>query len=126
MTKMASYEENEGKKSTDIGTYFKGDYISKEIIKSIIYGTVAFLVIFAMYVAYDIEYFMQDIYKMDLWEFAKTILIDYVKFIVVYSAITYVVYAMRYQKARYSLRMYYNNLRRLSFMYRKERKTEDK
>ena len=126
MTKMASYEENEGKKSTEIGTYFRGDYISKEIIKSIVYGTIAFLVVFAVYVAYDIELFMQDIYKMDLWGFGKTILIDYLKFIVLYSAITYVVYAMRYQKARHSLRMYYNNLRRLSFMYRKERKTEKK
>ena len=27
MTRMASYEENEGKKNVSIGSYFRGDYI---------------------------------------------------------------------------------------------------
>lgn len=122
MTKMASYEQGEGKKSSAIGTYFRGDYIGKEIIKSIIYGTIAFLVVFGVYIAYDMEILMADIYKMDLLEFGKGILFHYVRFIVLYGAITYIIYAMRYHKARFSLRMYYNNLRRLSYMYAKEKK----
>lgn len=120
MTKMASYEEGEGKRSMAIGTYFRGDYIGKEVIKSIVYGTIAFLVLFALYIAYDLELFMQDIYKMDILEFGKSVGVFYLKFIIGYSAITYVVYALRYQKARRSLRIYYNNLRRLNAMYKKE------
>ncbi len=120
MTKLASYEQGEGKKSTAIGSYFRGDYIGKEVIKSIIYGTIAFVIVFAVYVAYDFEFFLQDIYKMDLLGFGKSVLTLYAKFIVVYAIITYVVYAIRYRKARRSLRMYYNNLRRLNAMYRKE------
>lgn len=128
MTKMASYEENEGKKSMAIGTYFRGDYIGKEVIKSIIYGTVAFLVCFAVYISHDFEMYLQDIYKMDLLEFGKSILVVYVKFIIAYSIITYIVYSIRYKNARKSLRMYYNNLRRLSFMLKKEeeQKREEK
>ena len=120
MTKMASYEQGEGKRSMNIGSYFRGDYIGKEVIKSICYGTLAFLIVFGIYVAYDFEIFLQDIYKMDLLEFGKTVLMSYAKFIVAYALITYFVYAMRYKKARRSLRMYYNNLRRLNAMYRKE------
>lgn len=120
MTKMASYEEGDGKKNMAIGTYFRGDYIGKEVIKSICYGTVAFAILFAVYIAYDYEMYMQEIYKMDLLSFAKSVGMTYLKFIVIYSAITYLVYALRYQKARRSLRIYYNNLRRLSAMYRKE------
>lgn len=122
MTKMASYENGEGKKNMAIGTYFRSDYIGKEVIKSIIYGTLTYFIILALYVCYDFEFFLQDIYKMDLLEFGKTLLLDYLKLVVSYAVITYVVYALRYQKARRSLRIYYNNLRRLSSMYKKERR----
>lgn len=120
MTKMSAFEKNEGKRSMAIGTYFRGDYIGKEVIMSIVYGTIAFLIIFAMYVAYDFEFLLQDIYKMDIIEFGKTIAVNYFKFILAYGIITYVVYALRYQKARRNLRAYYNNLKRLNAMYRKE------
>lgn len=126
MTKMASFEANEGKRSVSIGTYFRGDYIGKEVIKSVVYGTIAYVIVFALYVAYDFEFFLQDIYKMDLLGFGKEVLFNYLKLIVAYSMITYVVYALRYQKARRNLRCYYNNLRRLNSMYRKEELEKNK
>ena len=43
MTKMASYEANEGKKNVSIGSYFRGDYIGLQVIKSVISGTIGFL-----------------------------------------------------------------------------------
>ena len=120
MTKMAVYEEHEGKKSMSIGTYFRGDYIGKEVIKSIIYATIAYVIVIAVYVCYDFEILAQEIYNMDLIQFGTKMLKDYLKLAVGYAIITYVFYAMRYQKARRSLRSYYNNLRRLNSMYRKE------
>lgn len=120
MTKMAAFEKNEGKESMAIGTYFRGDYIGKEIIKSIVYGTIAFVIMFAMYIAYDFEFIMQDVYKMDILEFGRSVAGYYFKFIIGYAIVTYVVYALRYQKARRNLRAYYNNLKRLNSMYRKE------
>ena len=53
MTKMASYEANEGKKSLAIGSYFRSDYIGWQVLKSIISATIAFVVVFAMYILYD-------------------------------------------------------------------------
>ena len=120
MTKMAVYEEHEGKKSMSIGTYFRGDYIGKEVIKSIIYATIAYVIVIAVYVCYDFEILAQEIYNMDLIQFGTKMLKDYLKLVVGYAIITYVFYAMRSQKARRSLRSYYNNLRRLNSMYRKE------
>ena len=125
MTKMTSYEEGEGKRNMGIGSYFRGDYIGKEVVKSIVFGTIAFVVVFAIYIAYDYEMYMQDIYKMDLLGFGKSVATKYLIFIAVYAAITYVVYALRYKIARRSLRIYYNNLRRLSAMYRKEAEEKD-
>ena len=62
MTKMASYEEREGKKNVAIGKYFRGDYIAIQIIKSVFCATIAFVIVFALYILYDFENFMLDLY----------------------------------------------------------------
>lgn len=120
MTKMASYEENEGRKNVAIGNYFRGDYIGLQVIKSIINSTIAFAIMFAMFVFYDFEVFMSDIYKMDLLQFGKTIMIVYLVFVIVYGFVSYGIYTYRYTKAKKSLKIYYNNLKKLSYLYDKE------
>ena len=118
MTKMASYEANEGKKNVAIGSYFRTDYIGWQVLKSIISATIAFVVVFGMYIFYDFEVFMTDIYKMDLLDFARNVLTRYLWTIGVYAVISYVVYTVRYSKAVKSLKVYQMNLRRLSDMYK--------
>lgn len=118
MTKMASYEANEGKKNVVIGSYFRGDYIGWQVLKSIISATIAFVVVFGMYIYYDFEVFMLDIYKMDLIEFARRILSMYLWTIGIYAVISYVVYTIRYMRAVKSLKLYYMNLRKLAGMYK--------
>ena len=93
MTQMASYEANEGKKNVAIG----------------------------MYIFYDFEVFMMEIYKMDLLEFAKDVLFTYLKTVGVYALISYLVYSFRYRRARKSLRLYYANLHKLAGMYKSGR-----
>ncbi len=117
MTKMAAYEENEGKKNMAIGSYFRNDYIGLQIIKSIICATIAYAILFGLYIFYDFEVFMQDIYKMDLLEFGKNVLLYYFIFTVIYSVIAYIVYSYRYHRARKSLKRYYHHLKQLSAMY---------
>lgn len=119
MTKMASYEENEGKKNDSIMNYFRGDYVWLQVLKSFVCGTIAFAVIFGMYIFYDFEFFMMDIYKMDLMEFGKSVLMKYLLVIGIYSIISYAVYCYRYAKAKNGVRLYMNNLRRLASMYDK-------
>lgn len=118
MTKMASYEEHEGKESMKIGKYFRGDYIAVQVLKAIFCATIAFAFIFALFIFYDFEIFMQDIYKMDLVGFAKTILMYYGVSVGAYSVVCYVICAYRYSKARKSLKLYYQNLKRLNSLYK--------
>lgn len=122
MTKMASYEANEGKKNVSIGNYFRGDYIGLQVIRSVISATIGFFIVFAMFIFYDLETFMTDIYKMDLLQFAKNVIIAYLVFVIVYALVSYGVYMHRYTKAKKSLKMYYNNLKKLSYLYDKEYK----
>ncbi len=121
MTKLASYETHEGKKDVAVYSYFKGDYIGLQVLKSIICATIAFAIVCVMAVFYDFEIFMADIYKMDILGLAKNILIMYLCLVGGYAVLTYFVYLNRYKKTRASLKRYYNNLKRLSRMYTEEK-----
>lgn len=125
MTKMASYEANEGKRNVSIGSYFRGDYIGLQVMKAIIGATVAFVIVFALFILYDFEVFMADIYKMDLMEFARQVIIYYLVFVLIYAGIAYIVYMIRYGEAKKSLKIYFNNLKKLSYLYDKEIKNRD-
>lgn len=116
MTKMASYEANQGKKNVAIGNYFRSDYIGWQVLKAIISMTIAYLLVLAMFIFYDFEVFMMDIYKMDLLEFAKTLLYRYLAAVGIYAVVAYIVYAIRYSRAKKSLKLYYANLRKLAAM----------
>ena len=117
MTQMASYESGEGRKNVKIGNYFRSDYIAIQVLKSVICGTIAFGVLFALYIFYDFEVFMQELYKMDLIAFAKKVLINYAISVVTYGLLTYIVCTYRYVKAKNSLKCYYHNLKKLSSLY---------
>ncbi len=118
MTKMASYEEGEGKKSMALGRYFRGDYISIQLLRAFFCGTIAYLLGFGLYVLYDFETLIADIYKMDLFVFAQNIIIWYAVFVVGYCVITYAICAYRYARAKKSLKLYYHNLKKLDSLYR--------
>jgi len=120
MTHMASYEENEGRRNVAIGSYFRGDYIGLQLLKSVISGTIAYALVVAMVIFYDFGTFMQDIYKTDLMELGKTLLFYYMGSLVVYLGISYVVYFHKYNQAKKSLKNYYNHLKQLSYLYEEE------
>ena len=117
MTKMAAYEENEGKKYMSIGSYFRSDYMGTQVIRSVICGTLAFFLLAGLYVYYHFETMMQDIYKMDLLLLGRRVLFYYIVFIAAYSVITYVIYSFRYSRAKRSLKHYYYHLKQLAAIY---------
>lgn len=120
MTHMASYEAGEGKKNVKIGNYFRSDYIAVQILKAFICGTITYAIVFALYVFYDFETFMQDLYKMDLISFAKNVLIYYGISVAVYVGLVYVVCTYRYARAKKSLKNYYHNLKKLNSLYNQQ------
>lgn len=119
MTRLASYEANEGKRDISIVNYFKSDYIGFQILKSVIAATISFLALFGIYVFYNFEELIQEMYKMDLLGFGKNVIILYLCAVGAYGVISYVVSVIKYNKAKKNLRNYYSNLRKLAGMYDK-------
>ena len=118
MTKLASYEANEGKKYLAIGRYFRSDYISLQLLKALISGTLAFGILTGMSVLYDLESFMKNFYQTaDVIELIKDIGIVYLITIGIYMLIAYVLAAYQYNRSRQSLKTYYGNLKKLSKTY---------
>ena len=118
MTQLEAYEVNEGKRNVKIGNYFRSDYIAVQVLKSIACASIAFAIVFALYVFYDFENFMQELYKIDLIAFARDVLIRYGISVVAYGVLTYIVCTYRYYRVRRSLKRYYHNLKKLNSMYR--------
>lgn len=117
MTRMAAYEEGDHKKNKNIVCFFRSDYISLQLMKAFIANSIAFAILFGLYILYDFEIFMKEIYQMDLFGFIKGVLIIYVIYISLLSVITYVVSLYRYNVALQSTKLYYVNLKKLLRIY---------
>ena len=117
MTRMASYECGEGKKNVKTGNYFRSDYIAVQILKSVVCATIAYALMLALYIFYDFEVFMQDLYKIDLIAFARSVLNYYGLTVLVYCVLTYVVGTYQHANAKNNLKLYYHNLKKLNSLY---------
>lgn len=124
MTELAIFEENAGKKDISINGYFRGDYISFQVLKSAIYATIGFAVAFAMYILYDLEDFLANLYKLDIIAFSRDVCTKYFAVLAVYVLISYFVYAFRYTRAKKHLKRYAVNLRRLREIYSHDRRVD--
>lgn len=121
MTRLAAYEKNEGRKNNSIGTYFRSDYISLQLLGAVVSSSIVFLLVVAIYVFCNMDLLLADIYDVDLISMVKQTLVYYLVFVGGYTGISYLIYASRYRKAKKRLRVYFNNLKRLQVLYQREK-----
>lgn len=117
MTKLAAYEEGAGKKYMPIAGYFRGDYISKQLILSFICGTIAFLMVAGLLAFCNFETFLSEIYNIDLLEYGKKIGKTYVISMGIYLVCTYIWAVLKYRRAKKSLNSYISVMDKLSKRY---------
>ena len=120
MTQLQAYEDCGGKKDIAIASYFRGDYLGSQMLKSVISVTIAAAIGYAGYVFYNLESFMKDLYQTDWIEYVSILLTRYLVLVIGYALITYLIYAYRYAKAKKNLKKYYGGLRKLNAMYHEE------
>lgn len=120
MTKLAAFEEREGKKYHKMTQYFRRDYVGLELIKSFFTGTLAFGLMLMVWVVCGAESLMANINHMNLVVFETELLIWYLAFLAVYLIATYVIYNIRYTRGRKKIRLFYNRLKKVSRLYENE------
>ncbi len=120
MTKLAAYEQGEGKEYLPMGRFYRRDYIGFQMLKTLLYSTIAFGILFLLTFLYQMENIMEDLYQMDLREYIIGILVRYVIFVAVYQVIARVVYSRRYRKGHRSLKLYMSRLKKVEKLYERE------
>ncbi len=120
MTRLAVFDQNEGKGCKPMIQYFRGDYIAKELLKSLIAGTVAFVLLAAMGVLYFMEDWMEELNSIDIRQWIVRGILCYASFLAVFLLITYIVYHIRYTKGRQKVKKYYLHLKKVNRLYREE------
>lgn len=120
MVKMAKFDVNDRKKCQPMMQYARRDYVSLQMLKSFVTGTIAFGMIVAIWGLYSMETLMAKINSMDLLGTLLILGISYGIFIVVYLSATYIVFHMKYTRGRQKVKKYYNGLKKVNAMYDRE------
>ena len=122
MDSLALYEKQEGRKYLPVSKYYRSDYIGLALIKNFFLVTIGYGLILALAAAYNLEYLLDNVHKMDLISLGITALIGYAVILGVYSVLTYIQYTVKYHKAKKSVKQYYSQLTRLEKIYNHEEK----
>lgn len=124
MTKLAMYEQGEGRKYLPISKYYRSDYIGLALIKNFFLVTIGYALVLAGIAAYFSEYLLNNIHKMNLVSLGVSVLVGYLILLAAYSALTYIQYSVKYYRAKKSVKGYFEELTRLNKIYgREEKKT---
>lgn len=122
MNKLAMYEQREGKKYLPISKFYRSDYIGQALIKNFFLVTIGYFLVLVGVAAYFGEYLLENIHKMNLIGTGISLIVGYVATLALYTALTYVLYSVKYAKAKKSVRGYYGDLTKLGKIYAREEK----
>lgn len=120
MTKLAAYDKYDSAKYTPMTEYFRSDYIGKEMLKSFVYGTIAYIFLAACWILNNADEFLANINRLDYMALGLNLLQRYILFLIMYLLITYIVYAIRYSHGRSKIKNYKKNIHAILKLYRDE------
>ena len=122
MTKMSIYEKNEGKTMLKTAKYFKGDYVSLGVLKTVISVTVAFVIIVILFALYQADSLTQNVNSIDYASMGKSIAGYYIAFIITFGIISVVVYSSKYENSRKEMKKFFLRLNKLERFYNGQKK----
>ena len=120
MTKLAVYENKEGKEDISLSKYYKTDYVRYQVLKSIISATVGYLLILLLIFTYKFEYIIQKAVSLDYKTIGVYILGIYIMLVAIYGLGSILGYSIKYDASRGKLSRYFKLLKRLNKIYKEE------
>ena len=113
MTRLAAYEQKNGKRDIRLSKYYRSDYVRFQMLNTILCGTIAFVILVVMYILYHTEYLIDNALVLDYQGLITYILTIYVLLLVVYLLFTVLVSTVRFHLSRKRLGEYYRGLKAL-------------
>lgn len=121
MTKLALFEQTEGKEDLSMSKYYKTDYVRLNVLKTVVSVTIGYLLILLMIGMYESEYIISKAVTLDFVRIGRYILGFYIMIMTVYVTGSIIGYSIKYDKSRKNLSKYYNSLKKLSKIYSDEK-----
>ncbi|MBR3645858.1 MAG: hypothetical protein IKN54_05520 [Lachnospiraceae bacterium] len=120
MTKLALYEQGEGKKTIPVSKYYKGDYVGMRLLSSFIYANIVFAIGFALWFCMSGTALLETLTNKGINYIAKPIVISYIVVVVAYLLVAYVYYTYKFKSTRRSLKGFNNRLHQLNKLQERE------
>ncbi|TAH64596.1 MAG: hypothetical protein EWM47_12265 [Anaerolineaceae bacterium] len=117
MTKLAVYENKDGKEDIHLSKYYKTDYVRFQVLKSIITATIGYGLIIGLIVFYRMEYLIKNAVVLDYKLLGTYVLGFYLMTITIFGLGALVGYSMKYDASRKKLSRYFRLLKRLEKVY---------
>lgn len=122
MTKLALYDQTQGKEDFKISEYYRKDYAGMHIIFSILWVTVGYVVAGALVLLAGMDALLEQMSTGLIMTLGGAVIIGYVAVLVFYIIVTSHVYNKKHQDARQRVKKYNHTLTKLLKIYEKESK----
>ncbi len=120
MTRLAFYEQTDGKKDFKISEYYRRDYTSLHTICSILWVTVGYMCIVGILILVVLDDLLENLSNGVILMLGGMIVLGYISLVIVYAIITNHIYDEKHRDARQRVKKYNHNLTRLLRIYEKE------
>ena len=126
MTRLTMFEESkEGKQALRVSRFYKNDYVTWELIKTILSVTVGYIMVVGMAILYHLEYLLAHAITLDYKNIGIRILGCYLILLVIYVGGAMIGYTYKYDVERRNLTLYYKSLKRLLTLDQGEASSEE-
>lgn len=113
MTKMTVKADDLNREGMRINQFYRGDYVGFEVVKAVISATVLFVVLMGAYALFRFDELLDEFYSGSGLGGLRIYLLYYLILVGVYVIVSYIVYSLRYNRARKKAREYYHLLKEL-------------
>ena len=120
MTKLALYETRGGSEELKISSYFKKDYISMNVLSSVIWLTIAYAVALALLGVSFMNILMENLTIQLLVAIVVISILLYVALLITYIVLTRKLYKKRHARAYHRVKKFKQDLVELESLYEKE------
>lgn len=122
MTKLASYEEKEGKEDFKISAYYRKDYAGIRAWQTFLWVTAGYVLLLAIAGITCLDFLMKHLTVSFAIICGGGVVIVYIVIVIIYAMIAHDFYQKKHNDARKRVKKYNRDLLRLIKMYEKEKK----
>ena len=120
MTRLAFYEQTEGKEDFKVSEYYRRDYASLHTICSVLWVMIGYLCLVGILVLIWLDELLSNMSNTLIVMLIGMVVLGYVSLVIVYAIITNHIYNEKHKDARQRVKKYNHDLTRLLKMYEKE------